>query len=104
MIVINIPQTTISFKDWEKFILPVLKDRQVSSMILYKIECGVVRIRTHMDGFVVVTRISIGDVREMYKDQNVEVGMEAPPEISESDLLNKLNQDFMDSRGIPELE
>jgi len=46
----------------------------------------------------------MAEVIEIYREKETEVGLTTPPEISESDILNKFNQDFMDSRGIPELD
>lgn len=104
MITLNLPQARIKFSDYEKYILPWLTKQEVGSIIFYKVEDAHIRIRTFMDGFVISTRIPIETIQEMYRNKETEVGMESPPEISESELLNKFNQDFMDSRGIPELD
>lgn len=104
MIVLNYPQTTISFENWEKFILPFLQKQTVGSMILYKMEQEQMRLRTFMDGFVIVTFIAISKIKELYADAPTNIGLEPPPDTSGSELLNKFNQDYMDGRGIPELE
>jgi len=104
MITLNLPQTKIRFSDWKKFILPWLIKQSVPSLILYRIEDSIIRIRTFMDGFLIMTTISMAEVIEIYREKETEVGLTTPPEISESDILNKFNQDFMDSRGIPELD
>jgi hypothetical protein len=101
---LNLPQARIKFSDYEKFILPWLIKKEVSSLILYKVGEYDLTIRTFMDGFLLMTDIKKSELFEMYRNKETEVGLEAPPEISESEILNKFNQDFMDSRGIPELD
>lgn len=104
MITLHLPQAKIKFSDYEKFILPWLVKQSTPSLILYKIEEHKLRIRTFMDGFIIVTCIPCSDITKMYQEKETEVGLNAPPDISKSDILNKFNQDYMDGRGIPELD
>jgi len=57
-----------------------------------------------MNGFVIVTHLPLQEIIDMYKDKEVGVGLTPPTNQSQSDILNKFNQDYMDNRGIPELE
>lgn len=104
MIILNYPQSTIKFENYEKFILPFLRLQTIPSTILYKIEDDRLRIRTFMNGFVIVTHLPLQEIIDMYKDKEVGVGLTPPTNQSQSDILNKFNQDYMDNRGIPELE
>jgi hypothetical protein len=96
-------EVIIKFEDYEKYILPVLKNQTISSVIFYYVGQSRIRIKTFMNGFVITTFVEKQFIVDTYKNQEIEISITPLPEMSESDLLNKFNQDYMDARGIPEL-
>ena len=97
----------ISFENWEKFVLPVLQEKTVPSIILYKDTRrydGMIRLETQINGFYLYTTVAWEKIVKHYQGKEDEISLEGPPpEISPEDMLNKFNQDYMDGRGIPEL-
>jgi len=102
----NLKTARITLETWAKFIVPAIEDNHNNTIIFYKTlkDLELIRIRTYISGFEVMSFVSFQKLRELYEDKELEVGIEQPPETSESDLMNKFNQDYLNARGIPELD
>ena|SRR3989304_267254 len=107
MILNTYPQAVIKFEHWKKYIVPILETPSISSVVFYylDLEQKKVRLRTSINGFVIIAWVNWQEIVEFYKDKEVEVSMDNEiPDISTSPLLNKFNADFLDGRGMPEQE
>ena len=98
------PEALISFEDWKRYILPVLQEQSIPSIIFFKDrrkEFGIVELRTFLNGFDIKSSVEWSGIIEYYAEKETQVSLEGPPpEISGEEVFNKFNQDFMDSRGI----
>ena len=103
------PKATIKRSDWEKFILPVLQNPDISSVIFYRIDRlpsdAIIHIRTFLNGFEICTNVVWSEVRSKYEDASVTLNDtgEMPSALPES-LFERFDHDFMNGRGIPETD
>jgi len=98
------PQVNIEFSNWEKYVVPVIKDARQNTIILYSVEDNVLKFRTFINGFLMESKLTFEELIKLYDGREIEVGITQPPDRSPSDLINKFNQDYLDGRGIPEKE
>lgn len=103
------PRTKIKRTDWEKYILPVIENPDVASVIFYRIEHlpndVLIHVRTFIAGFEITTTVVWSDVRDKYKDDSVSLNDtgEMPSTLPDT-LFERFNHDFMNARGIPEAD
>lgn len=97
-------QAIISFSNYEKYILPILKERSIPTIVLYKVEGDNIRIKSYLNGFALGTSISKPEAQQLLGNSGIKVGLEPIQRMSGDDFLDKFNAEFMDGRGIPELD
>ncbi len=102
------PTAAISPSDWEKFILPVVEEHTVPSIVFYHIQKTekdvLIHVRTVLNGFEICTTVLWNEIRPRYQDSEVAINDtgEMPTTLPDS-LFERFNHDFMNGRGIPEV-
>lgn len=106
MIRISFPnEKKIRFKDYEKFILPSLRNKELGSVIFYRPSILSVFITAHIEGFIIVTEVPNSFIIEKYKDKLIpdELGAISNTIDEDHKILSLFNADYMDGRGILEV-
>jgi len=100
-------EVEIAPKEWRTYILPVLEEQTIPSIIFYSVDRTktdfLINVRTVLNGFHIHTQVSWNKVREEYTEAPVEINEtgEMPDTLPES-TFERFRHDFMNGRGIKE--